>query len=188
MRLVAGLGNPGEKYADTRHNIGFMVLDELAGRLGAGAFRKHCRSLVAETRQGGDRLVLAKPQTFMNKSGEALASLLGWYKVPLSNLLVVYDDMDLPLGQLRLRAAGSAGSHNGMRSIISCLGARDIPRLRVGIGQAPGVEAVSHVLGHFAAAERPLVDAAVQAAADAVEMTVACGLEAAMNRFNARLS
>ncbi len=183
MHLLVGLGNPGTKYADTRHNVGFMVIDELLHRWGGSNYRRHCRSLVAEERLCGERVALAKPQTFMNKSGEAVAALLSWYKVPMDRLLVIYDDLDLPLGQLRLRTTGSAGGHNGMRSIISCLGRQDIRRLRIGIGAPAGV-AVEYVLGRFSSGERSAVELMIAQAADAVESILEQGFEAAMNKYN----
>ncbi|MDD3925241.1 MAG: aminoacyl-tRNA hydrolase [bacterium] len=184
MHLLVGLGNPGDKYADTRHNVGFMVMDEVLRRLSGSDYRRHCRSLVAEERLRGERVILAKPQTFMNKSGEAVAALLGWYKVSMDRLLVVYDDLDLPLGQLRLRITGSAGGHNGMRSIIACLGRQDIPRLRIGIGAPAGDGTVGYVLGRFSPRERPEVELMIAQAADAVELVLEQGFEAAMNKYN----
>ncbi|MDD4152832.1 MAG: aminoacyl-tRNA hydrolase [bacterium] len=184
MYLLVGLGNPGTKYADTRHNVGFMVIDALLGRWGGSNYRRHCRSLVAEERLCEERVVLAKPQTFMNKSGEAVAALLGWYKVSIDRLLIIYDDLDLPLGQLRLRTTGSAGGHNGMRSIISCLGRQDIRRLRIGIGAPTAGIAVEYVLGRFSSGERSAVELMIAQAADAVELILEQSFEAAMNKYN----
>lgn len=186
MHLIVGLGNPDEKYARTRHNIGFMVVDRLAERLGGPTFRRHCRSLVAELRCRGERVILAKPQTYMNRSGQAVQALLGWYKVQPEMLLVVYDDMDLPLGRLRLRAEGSAGTHNGMRSIVACLGRQDIPRLRVGIGAASDREATAHVLGGFRPEEMEEVERSLCLAVEAVETVIESGLETAMNKYNVK--
>jgi PTH1 family peptidyl-tRNA hydrolase len=138
MKLLVGLGNPGREYANTRHNIGFLCLDELARRHGAAFDKVHLRALIATVSLGAERVVLARPQTFMNLSGEAVGALLSWYKLPASDLIVVTDDMDLPFGRLRLRLKGSAGGHNGLKSIIESLGTLEFPRLRVGIGRPPG--------------------------------------------------
>jgi peptidyl-tRNA hydrolase, PTH1 family len=183
MHLIIGLGNPGDRYQYTRHNVGFMVVDTLAERLNGGDFRRHCRSRVLETHRRGDRIVLAKPQTFMNGSGRAVVSLLSWYKVPPERLLLIYDDMDLPLGRLRIRCSGSAGTHNGMRSVLQETGCRDLPRLRLGIGQA-GSNAVNHVLSPFVAGEIPALQRMLLVAADAVELFVDRGVRVAMNMYN----
>lgn len=184
-RLIVGLGNPGETYRDTRHNIGFMVLDEIARRMGA-AFREEKRwsGLVAKFTGG----YLLKPLTFMNDSGRAVQSVGHFYKASPAQTLVVYDDVDLPLGRLRFRTSGSAAGHNGIRSLISSLGSDEFPRLKVGIAPADGRPAgermVGHVLGKFSAEERPVLQAVIQRAADAVLSAVDRGLETAMNVFN----
>lgn len=184
-RLIVGLGNPGETYRDTRHNIGFMVLDEIARRMGA-AFREEKRwsGLVAKFTGG----YLLKPLTFMNDSGRAVQSVGHFYKASPAQTLVVYDDVDLPLGRLRFRTSGSAAGHNGIRSLISSLGSDEFPRLKVGIAPADGRPAgermVGHVLGKFSAEERPVLQTVIQRAADAVLSAVDRGLEAAMNVFN----
>lgn len=184
MKLIVGLGNPGSRYANTRHNVGFMVLDRLAQRARTTIARRQCSALVATTEVGGERVCLAKPQTYMNLSGEAVACLLRFYKASPRDLLVVYDDRDLPLGKIRLRERGGAGSHRGMESIIAALGTDDFPRLRVGIGRPPGVDAVAHVLGSFSAEERPIAEDALSRAVEAIEVALREGLPAAMNRFN----
>lgn len=184
-RLIVGLGNPGETYRDTRHNIGFMVLDEIARRL-ATAFREEKRwnGLVAKF-SGGH---LLKPLTFMNDSGRSVQSVAHFYKAAPAQTLVVYDDVDLPLGRLRFRTSGSAAGHNGIRSLISSLGTDSFPRLKVGIsptdGRPAGERMVGHVLGKFRAEEQPALQAVIQRAADAVLSAVEQGLEAAMNVFN----
>ena len=184
-RLIVGLGNPGEAYRDTRHNIGFMVLDEIARRFGT-AFREEKRwtGLVAKF-SGGH---LLKPLTFMNDSGRSVHALGHFYKTPPKQTLVVYDDVDLPLGRLRFRTSGSAAGHNGIRSLISAFGTQDFPRLKVGIAPADGRPAgermVGHVLGSFRAEEQPALQNVIQRAADAVLATLERGLEAAMNVFN----
>ncbi|MCB1277137.1 MAG: aminoacyl-tRNA hydrolase [Prosthecobacter sp.] len=184
-RLIVGLGNPGETYRDTRHNIGFMVLDEIARRLPA-AFHEEKRwtGLVAKF-SGGH---LLKPLTFMNDSGRSVQSVAHFYKSSPEQTLVVYDDVDLPLGRLRFRTSGSAAGHNGIRSLISSLGTDSFPRLKVGIapvdGRPAGERMVGHVLGKFRAEEQPALQAVIQRAADAVLSAVEHGLEAAMNVFN----
>jgi len=180
FRLIVGLGNPGGEYADTRHNAGFMVLDRLAARAGA-TFKaeKKWHAAVAVISNGW----LCKPQTYMNLSGENVSALGHFYKIEPSQVLVVLDDMALPLGRLRLREKGSAGGHNGLRSVIEHFGTDVIPRLRVGIGAAPG-EATGHVLGRFAPNERPLVEESINRAADAVEFAQSHGFPAAMNLYN----
>jgi PTH1 family peptidyl-tRNA hydrolase len=186
MRLVVGLGNPGRRYRGTRHNIGARVVEALARRHGV-ALREEGWAQVGTLTLGKVRVLLARPQTYVNVSGTAVADLRRRHRVPLSNLLVVYDDLDLPLGQIRLRAGGGHGGHNGMRSIIDALGEQGFPRLRLGIGRPPaGVDPADYVLGRFDPAEAALVDAAVERAADAVEVFVLEGIERAMSAFNVR--
>lgn len=182
--LIVGLGNPGPAYEQTRHNVGFQVLDILARRHGLQFQRGRAKSHIAEGRFGDRRVVLAKPQTWMNLSGEAVQALLHWYKLPPSRLFLVYDELDLPLGKLRIREQGSAGGHNGVRSIIERLGTTGFPRLRIGIGRPSEQRGVSHVLGRFKREEEGPMAEARERAADAVEVAVAEGVEAAMNRFN----
>jgi peptidyl-tRNA hydrolase, PTH1 family len=178
-RLIVGLGNPGPEYADTRHNVGFQCVDRLAERLGS-RWAACDDALVAVA----GRLVLAKPQTFMNRSGSAVAGLLKRLEILPSQALVVYDDMDLPFATLRLRARGSAGTHNGMRSVLEALGTPDIARLRIGISQAEPGTAIDHVLSAFTPEEQPIIDAAVERAADAALAWSNEGAEVAMNRYN----
>jgi PTH1 family peptidyl-tRNA hydrolase len=186
MRLVIGIGNPGAAYADTRHNLGFLVLDELAMRHQLSSWSRRWSSQIAEWPQapGDGTVALLKPQTFVNASGEAVQAAAAFYKLPLGALLVVVDDLNLPLGTLRLRGSGSAGGHNGLRDIEARLGP-GYPRLRLGIGQpAQGEGAhLGHVLGRFAAQEQEPVRAMVARAADCVESWCAGGLEGAA-RFN----
>lgn len=185
VKLVVGLGNPGARYTNTRHNVGFMVLDRLARRAGAPLTRRQCGALVAVAKVAGQRACLTKPQTYMNLSGEAVACLLRYYKVSPADLLVVYDDRDLPLGRIRLREKGSAGGHRGVESIIAALGTSDLPRLRIGIGRPSEMDAVDHVLGGFSAEERPTAETALDRAVEAVECALQEGLAVAMNRYNA---
>jgi PTH1 family peptidyl-tRNA hydrolase len=191
LHLVVGLGNPGGKYADTRHNVGFMALERLAAAAGT-TFRQQAKlqGLLAEVGQGTSRLRLLMPQTFMNESGRSIRAALDWFDLPPTQLLVVVDDMDLPLGKLRLRASGSAGGHNGLRSTISHLGTQDFARLRIGIG-APAEDpaerrarTVGHVLGRFSAAERPLLEAVLTEVEAGIGLIQRLGLERAGNRLN----
>ena len=191
LHLVVGLGNPGAKYADTRHNVGFMALERLAAAAGT-TFRQQAKlqGLLAEVGQGTSRLRLLMPQTFMNESGRSIRAALDWFDLAPSQLLVVVDDMDLPLGKLRLRASGSAGGHNGLRSTISHLGTQDFARLRIGIG-APAEDpaerrarTVGHVLGRFSAAEQPLLEAVLTEVEAGIGLIQRLGLERAGNRLN----
>jgi len=188
VRLVVGLGNPGERYARTRHNVAWRVLDELAARGNArpggdgGTYRER------RLRSGGDEVVLMQPLTFMNLSGEAIREWQDRHGLDAGGLLVVTDDVWLPLGTLRLRAGGSSGGHRGLESIEAAVGHRDYARLRVGVGAADSSEALKeHVLEEFAPEEQPVLEEAVRRAADAVECWLAEGLPAAMNRFNRRV-
>ncbi len=183
IHLIVGLGNPGPIYAKTRHNVGFVCLDRIALR---NNLRFDTRRLKAEIARGiiGERSVmLAKPQTYMNESGAAVAEILHWYKIPLANLLVIYDELDLPPGQLRLRERGSAAGHNGMKSIIAHLGS-DFNRLRIGIGRPPGPTR-DYVLNHFTRQEQPIIHEAIDLAAEAAEVWLREGIIAAMNKYNA---
>jgi len=188
-KLVVGLGNPGKEYERTRHNIGFAALDRLAEKLDC-SFRRKWRfsAEIAEAGAGeAGKVVLAKPRTYMNRSGAAVSALLNWLKIEPAQLLVVVDDADLPLGQIRLRAAGGSGGHNGLRSIIETLGGNEeFARLRVGIGRnAPaGADITGHVLGKFAPQERELAEQAVAVAVEAIECCLRDGLTGAMNQFN----
>lgn len=187
MRIVVGLGNPGREYVATRHNIGFMVVDELARRGGGGGFRKRFKSGLGETFLAGTKLVLVKPQTFMNLSGHAVREVLAWYHAPVDALLVVLDDLDLPFGTLRLRARGSAGGHNGLASIAEQIGHDAFPRLRIGIGRGRS-SASARVLSRFSPDEEHELPDLVAAAADAVGWWTEQGIVAAMNRVNSSKS
>ncbi len=192
-KLVVGLGNPGKEHAGARHNIGFAALDRLAEKLDC-SFRSKWRfsAKVAEATAGdAGKVVLAKPQTYMNRSGSAVNALLSWLKIEPTQLLVVVDDADLPLGQVRLRASGGSGGHNGLRSIIEALGGNEeFARLRVGIGRsAPlGTDITGHVLGRFGPQEREAAEQAVATAVDAIECCLREGLTEAMNQFNRKKS
>ncbi len=189
--LVVGLGNPGTEYAKNRHNVGFMVVDLFAGRLGA-KFSRHRRAhaQVAEARLGlgaeAPRVVLAKPMTYMNLSGGPVAALRQFYKVPLDQVVAIHDDLDIPYGQLRLKLGGGEGGHNGLRSMSGSLGGKDYLRVRFGIGRPPGrQDPADYVLSDFSAAERKELEFLVDRAADATEALIARGLEWSQNTYHA---
>lgn len=183
--LIVGLGNPGREYKETRHNAGFMLLDRLAQRLGEKFTRLESRALVTKATYQEQRLILAKPQTYMNESGKAVGALSRFYKVPLDNLLVIYDEVDLPLGTLRLRPGGGSAGQKGMRSIIDRLGSETFPRLRIGIGRPPGrMEAADYVLQKFSRSEAEIAAQMLDRAVDAVLVYVTAGLDKAMNMYN----
>ncbi len=184
-RLIVGLGNPGRKYEKTRHNIGFRVIDMLAARYNLGAGRSEKRALVWSGQIQGIPIKLAKPMTYMNRSGESLRQLMDFYDIALSNLLVVHDDLDTPFGILRLRQSGGHGGQNGLRSIIQHLGSRDFARLRFGIGRPPGkMDPVNYVLQPFKGDDLIRANELAGRAADAVEVWLSDGIEEAMTRFN----
>jgi PTH1 family peptidyl-tRNA hydrolase len=183
--LVVGLGNPGPKYAGTRHNAGFLVVNLLAERVG-GRFKAHKgRADVVEGRLADRPVVLAKPKAYMNESGGPIVSISRFYKVPIDSIIVVHDELDLPYGSLRLKRGGGDGGHNGLRSTTSALGSREYLRVRFGIGRPPGrQDPADYVLREFTSAERKDLGFHVDRAADAVELLLAQGLEAAQNKFN----
>ncbi len=185
-RLIVGLGNPGRQYANTRHNAGWMVIDEIAKRASATGTRNRLHAEITEARYKGYRIVLAKPQTYMNDSGKSVRELLNWYKVGTDDLLIVMDELDLPFGRLRLRPDGSAGGHNGLKSVIREIGTNDFPRLRVGIGrpEQAGKQAIGHVLGTFSPEEQAQLNTVITAAADTVDGWLEDGLLATMNAIN----
>ena len=186
MKLVAGLGNPGSRYRATRHNVGFEVMDLLAARHELRFDAARADAVQAKWGAGDDAVLFVKPLTFMNLSGEAVSSLSRYYKVALPDVLVVCDDVYLPLGRLRLRATGSEGGHNGLRSIALAFGTMDYPRLRIGVGRGEDTrrDLADHVLARFDEEERPGVERAVARAADAVETWISHGIGQAMNLFN----
>ena len=184
LRLVVGLGNPGKDYSGTRHNVGFEVLDLLAARAGLEFQRE--RKWKAEVAKAPSGLLLLKPQTYMNLSGRAVAAAARFFKIEPAEILVVFDDIALPLGQLRFRAKGGDGGHNGIRSLIADLGSRDFPRLKIGIGGVPGHKLTGHVLGRFREEEREAAEKALATAVDAVQVAVTEGVSKAANTFNVR--
>ena len=183
-RLLVGLGNPGKDYAGTRHNVGFEVLGRLAAAAGLIFQReKKWQSEVCRTAEG---LFFLKPQTYMNLSGRAVAAAARFYKIPPEEILVVYDDVALPLGQQRFRMNGGSGGHNGIQSLITELGSQDFPRLKIGIGGVPGSRLTGHVLGRFREEERDVAEKALASAVDAVQVALTEGVNKAANRFNVR--
>lgn len=188
MRWIVGLGNPGAKYEKTRHNAGFLVIDELARRWGAGSFQSKCKALVADVRVGGEKVYLLKPMTYMNLSGEAVRAFMDYFHADLKDAIIVYDDLDTEVGRIRLRYQGSAGGHNGIKSIIQHTGTQTFNRIRMGISRPkPGEAAViDYVLTPFAKAEAPLVSRMVSEAADAIEYSLSHTFEQTMAKFNGR--
>jgi PTH1 family peptidyl-tRNA hydrolase len=185
MKLIAGLGNPGTNYRETRHNVGFEVADLLARRRGVEFESAPGEALMARLRTVGDGVLIVKPLTFMNLSGHAVAELIRYYRIALPDVLIVVDDVNLSLGRLRIRARGSDGGHNGLRSVAGQLGTDDYARLRIGVGRGDGRrDLADHVLARFEPDEREIVRAAVDRAADAVEMFVTVDIGTVMNAYN----
>ena len=184
--LVVGLGNPGAKYENTRHNVGFMTADALADRNGEPIRRVKYHALTSEAVIGGQSVLLMKPTTFMNLSGQAVSEAARFYKIPADHVLVISDDVDLPLGKLRIRKSGSAGGHNGLKHIIQLLGTDQFPRLKIGVGGKPHPDynMADWVLGQFQGEDKKTIDDAVARAADAVECLLADGIDRAMNQYN----
>jgi len=185
MKVVVGLGNPGSRYAGTRHNVGYAVIDSLAQSPRAGRFQGRFQADVAELLEEPHKVLLVKPETFMNLSGRCVRQVIDFYQVALEDLLVVCDDLNLPLGKLRVRARGSHGGHNGLRDIQNHLGTPDYPRLRIGVDAPPQEDAVDHVLGRFRPSERPVIEEAIQKAVQAVAVWIHQGLAVCMNQYNA---
>lgn len=183
--LIAGLGNPGRRFENNRHNVGFMLLNRLATKLGGKFSQVESKALICKLSYKGERVILIKPQTYMNDSGKSVSSLVRFYRVPLENLLVAYDDVDLPLGTLRMRPGGGSGGQKGMQSIIECLGTDEFPRLRIGTGRPPGKqEAADYVLEDFPDNEAAIRDETLDRAVQAVLTFLDDGLDRAMNRYN----
>jgi PTH1 family peptidyl-tRNA hydrolase len=184
MKVLVGLGNPGSRYAGTRHNVGFAVVDSLAQSPHASRFQERFQADVAELMEDGEKNLLVKPQTFMNLSGRCVRQIVDFYQVPLEDLLVICDDINLPLGKLRFRARGTHGGHNGLRDIQNHLGTTEYSRLRIGVDAPQEDEAIDHVLGRFRPSERPVIEEAIQVAAQAVMVWVHHGIEKCMNDYN----
>ena len=185
MILIAGLGNPGKEYSSSRHNVGFIVVDEIAKRLGISLKKKSFGSLFAEAHLEEQQLMLLKPQTYMNLSGDAVSEAVEFFKIPLKNVIVVHDEIDLPLGSIKIKTRGGSAGHKGVRSIINCLGDGDFVRVRIGIGKPiQKSEVVGHVLSGFEKEEKTIMENMVVRAADAVLEIILRGLENTMNKFN----
>lgn len=184
--IIVGLGNPGRKYENTRHNLGFITVDRIAEDLGIRVNKLKFKALIGEGRLGGRRVLLVKPQTYMNLSGESVREIAGFYKIPMENLVVIYDDFDLPTGSVRVRKFGSAGTHNGMKSIIYQLQSDRFPRIRIGTGKGDGENLIDFVTGGFTKEEVPVMREAVLRAAAACKAIVTDGIDTAMNQYNTR--
>lgn len=185
LNVIVGLGNPGNKYENTRHNVGFSTIDLLSVKHGIKVDRLKHRALTGDGSIKGERVLLVKPQTFMNLSGESVRDIAEWYKLPMENIIVIYDDVDLPVGTVRIRPKGSSGTHNGMKSVIYQLQSDDFPRIRIGIGKAPeGWDLADYVLSRFSGDEAKDIRQSVERAADAAASIVADGVAAAMNLYN----
>ncbi|RKP45446.1 aminoacyl-tRNA hydrolase [Cohnella endophytica] len=187
MRWIVGLGNPGAAYAHTRHNAGFMVVDELARRLNIEVSTNKCKALIGEARVGAEKIALIKPMTYMNLSGESMRAFMDYYKVKLEDLIVVYDDMDTETGRIRLRYQGSPGGHNGIKSIIQHMGTQNFNRVRVGISRPkPGMVISDYVLSTFAKAEQTDLRKSIEDACDAIEYAMQHSFEQTMAKYNAK--
>jgi PTH1 family peptidyl-tRNA hydrolase len=185
MKVVVGLGNPGSRYAATRHNVGFAVVDGLAEAPSFGKFRSQFTAQVGELMEGNEKVLLVKPETFMNLSGRCVRQIVDFYQVPLPDLLVVCDDVNLPLGKLRARARGTHGGHNGLRDIQNHLGTTEYARLRIGVDNPGEREMTDHVLGRFRPGEKSVIEEALGLAIQAVSTWIQQGIEVCMNRYNA---
>ena len=186
MYIIAGLGNPDKQYEGTRHNVGFDVIDAIADKYNISVDTKKHRALIGKGMIAGQKVILAKPQTYMNLSGESIISLVDYYKIDTEEeLIVIYDDISLGEGQLRIRAKGSAGGHNGIKNIIAHLGSQVFPRVKVGVGEKPSkMDLADYVLGHFSKAEREIMEEGYKDAVHAVELMTAGEIQAAMNEYN----
>ncbi len=185
MYLIVGLGNPEKKYFDTPHNMGFVTVDLLANKLGVTFGKCECKAVTAHARVNGEKAIIAKPVTYMNLSGEAVSELVHRYKIEKGHLMVAYDDTDIPLGKLRIRAQGSAGSHNGMKSIIQSIGTEDFPRVRIGIGKQTPMARIDYVLTHIPDEDKDLLRPALECAADALdEFLHGVPIDQVMQKYN----
>ena len=187
MYIIAGLGNPGSKYENTRHNMGFKAIDAMASEFGIDVNRAKFKGLIGEGRIGSEKVILLKPQTYMNLSGQSVREIMNFYKIPEENLIVIYDDFDLPIGSIRVRKSGGPGTHNGMKSVVQELGSRKFPRVRVGIGSSDG-STIQFVIGKVGKDEQQILNEAAKAAASAAADIIRIGIENAMNIHNTRKS
>ena len=187
MYIIVGLGNPGKQYENTRHNVGFNIIDILADEYGISVNKMKYKALIGEGRVGTEKVVLVKPVTYMNLSGESLAEIYNFYKVDTSNIVVIYDDIDLDVGKIRIRKKGSGGTHNGMRSIIKCLGSNEFPRVRVGISKPKnGQDLADFVLSRFAKEDEKSLNESFENAVAAIDCAIRQDLDLAMNRYNVK--
>lgn len=185
MKMIVGLGNPGSEYAKTKHNVGWMLVDALAQALNVNDWREKEHGLVAETRIGAEKVLLVKPQTYMNNSGECVGPLMRWYKMEPEDIIVAHDDMDIPAGTIRIRKKGSAGGHNGIKSLLTHIGSENFGRVRIGVGRPlPGWTVINHVLAPFTAEDAPKVAEAIKYLLPAVECIVREDIDKAMNIYN----
>ena len=185
MYIIVGLGNPGKEYENTRHNVGFRMIDHIADAIGTDISEKKHKALVGKGVLDGNKVILVKPQTYMNLSGDSARQVLDYYKEDDSNLIVIYDDISLDVGRIRVRGKGSAGGHNGIKSIISCLGHDSFLRIKVGVGDKPkGYDLADYVLGHFSKEDAACIDSEAEKVKEAVSVLMNEGIDKAMNRFN----
>lgn len=184
MKLIVGLGNPGKEYEKTRHNVGFMVMDRLADILNVSISISKFKGEYVKLKYKGEDVILLKPMTYMNNSGESVIQVMNYFKIDVEDILVVYDDMDMPVGKLRLRESGSAGGHNGVKSIIAHVGTQKFQRIRVGIDKHPRIKVIDYVLGHFQKDEQILIDEGIENAVKAIELYLDKDFVVAMNQFN----
>ena len=187
MYIIAGLGNPGSKYENTRHNMGFKAIDAMASEFGIDVNRVKFKGLIGEGRIGSEKVILLKPQTYMNLSGQSVREIMNFYKIPEENLIVIYDDFDLPIGSIRVRKSGGPGTHNGMKSVVQELGSLKFPRVRVGIGSSDG-STIQFVIGKVGKDEQQILNEAAETAASAAADIIRIGIENAMNIHNTRKS
>lgn len=185
MKIIAGLGNPGNEYKDTKHNVGWMLVDALADRLGVSTWKEMEKGLVADARIGTEKVLLVKPQTYMNNSGECIGPIMRWYKLEPEDVIVCHDDMDIPAGTVRIRKKGSAGGHNGIKSTIAHVGSENFSRVRIGIGRPlPQWSVIDHVLSAFPAEDVPKIKESIDYLLPAVECIVTEDVDMAMNKYN----
>lgn len=188
MNVIIGLGNPGLKYADTKHNIGFMVIDKLAKDYNINVVKFKHKAFIGEGSIMGKKVMLVKPQTYMNLSGESVREILQFYKIPIENSIIVFDDIDLPPGSTRIREKGSAGGHNGVKNIISHLGTDEFTRVKVGVGEKPnGWDLADYVTSKFPQDDLPLIESGIERAAEAVKLIITVGCKEAMNKTNQKM-
>ena len=185
MKMIIGLGNPGKEYAQTKHNVGFMVVDAIAEELNVSVEKRQCQAFTQATSWDGEKILLVKPQTYMNLSGQSVMELLNYYKDKIDDLLVIHDDLDLPPGQLRFKQGGGAGGHNGIKNIIAHLNSNEFDRLKIGIGRGKN-ETKDYVLTPFAGTDKKLIDEAVTTSIDAVKLWLKQGIAPAMNQYNSK--